>query len=77
MKTFADFLKAWREQTGISQAQAAKYIGASLDTYQNWEQDRNIPSGLARAAIFARTTQYSKHAKKVCSKQKKTLATNT
>lgn len=42
---------AWRRREKLSQSQAAVQIGVNLNTLQNWEQGRNEPRGLARAAL--------------------------
>jgi DNA-binding transcriptional regulator YiaG len=40
---FANRLKAWRKATGLSQSQAADYLGVSARTLQEWEQERFEP----------------------------------
>ncbi len=40
---FADRLKAWRRSTGRSQSQAAAFLGVSVRTLQEWEQERFEP----------------------------------
>ena len=42
-------LAALRRFLGLTQKQFAVCIGISIDTLQNWEQDRRIPDGPARA----------------------------
>ena len=37
-----------REKLGISQGTFARLIGVSVNTVQNWEQGRRIPTGPAR-----------------------------
>jgi putative transcriptional regulator len=37
-------LKSWRNRKGLSQSQAARVLGVSVRTLQNWEQGRNVPS---------------------------------
>jgi putative transcriptional regulator len=44
-------LAALRRFLGLTQAQFAGRIGISLDTLQNWEQDRRQPDGPARALL--------------------------
>ena len=38
-----------REAANISQSQFAKLIGVNLRTLQNWEQQRTLPTGPAKA----------------------------
>lgn len=40
-----------REAAKISQSQFAKLIGVNLRTLQNWEQQRTLPTGPARALL--------------------------
>ena len=40
-----------RERTKLSQADFAKFIGVSVKTLQNWEQDRRKPSGPAETLL--------------------------
>ena len=40
-----------RERTKLSQAEFAKFIGVSVKTLQNWEQDRRKPSGPAETLL--------------------------
>ena len=40
-----------RENIGLSQAEFAKLLGASVRTLQEWEQGRRIPSGPARTLL--------------------------
>lgn len=49
----ADFpqVKQIREAIKISQSQFAQLIGVSLRTMQNWEQQRTVPTGPARALL--------------------------
>ena len=44
-------VKKIREAVKISQSQFAQLIGVSLRTLQNWEQQRTIPTGPARALL--------------------------
>ncbi len=44
-KQFTKTLKAWRERKGFTQAEAAKHLGISVRTLQNWEIERNMPRG--------------------------------
>jgi len=41
-----------REKTGLSQAQFAQLLGASVRTLQDWEQGRRVPSGAARTLLI-------------------------
>ena len=43
--------KAVREQTGLSQGDFAKLMRVSVKTLQNWEQERTVPTGPARALL--------------------------
>jgi putative transcriptional regulator len=40
-----------RERTKLSQADFARFIGISIKTLQNWEQDRRKPSGPAETLL--------------------------
>jgi DNA-binding transcriptional regulator YiaG len=40
-------LKEWRERLGLTQRQAAERLGVSERTFQQWEQGRQSPRGLA------------------------------
>ena len=40
-----------RRFLGLTQEQFSKRIGISVDTLQNWEQDRRQPDGPARALL--------------------------
>ena len=44
-------LTALRRFLGLTQQQLATRIGISIDTWQNWEQDRYQPDGPARALL--------------------------
>ena len=44
-------LAALRKYLGLTQEQFAGRIGISIDTLQNWEQDRRQPDGPARALL--------------------------
>ena len=41
-----------REATGLSQADFAALLGASVRTLQDWEQGRRVPSGAARTLLL-------------------------
>lgn len=45
----AEAMRSW--QAGRTQAKAAKDLGVSLRTYQNWVQGRTEPQGLAYRVI--------------------------
>jgi len=44
-KKFAKLLKDYRERRRFTQEDAAKHLGVSLRTLQNWEIARNMPRG--------------------------------
>lgn len=44
-------LAEWRKKAGISQPKAAEMLGIKLRTYQNWEQRRRRPTGLALTTV--------------------------
>ncbi len=44
-------IAALRRYLGLSQKQFARRIGISIDTLQNWEQDRRSPDGPAKALL--------------------------
>jgi putative transcriptional regulator len=47
----AQDVKALRESVRVSQADFARLIGVSRRTLENWEQNRTVPSGPARALL--------------------------
>ena len=51
-KQFTKTLKAWRERKGFTQAEAAKHLGISVRTLQNWEIARNMPRGFGLNALL-------------------------
>lgn len=51
-KQFTNTLKAWRERKGFTQADAAKKLGLSVRTLQNWEIERNMPRGFGLTALL-------------------------
>ncbi|MBE2180200.1 MAG: helix-turn-helix transcriptional regulator [Chthoniobacterales bacterium] len=51
-KQFTKTLKDWRERKGFTQAEAAKHLGISVRTLQNWEIARNMPRGYGLAALL-------------------------
>ncbi len=44
-------LAALRKFLGLTQKQFSKRIGISIDTLQNWKQDRRQPEGPAKALL--------------------------
>jgi putative transcriptional regulator len=44
-------IKRIRERLGLTQTGFAELIGVSARTLQNWEIDRNAPSGAAHALL--------------------------
>lgn len=51
-KQFAKTLQAWRERKGLTQVEAARKLGISVRTLQNWEIARNMPRGYGLAALL-------------------------
>ena len=51
-KQFRNAVKDWRERKGLTQADAAKKLGISVRTLQNWEIARNMPRGFGLAALL-------------------------
>lgn len=49
---FARTLKSWRERKGFTQQDAAKKLGISVRTLQNWEIARNMPRGFGLNALL-------------------------
>lgn len=47
----ASGVRVIRERTSLSQSEFAGLIGVSVNTLQNWEQDRRRPTGLAAALL--------------------------
>lgn len=48
----AQDIKSIRERLGLSQRQMANLMGVSVDTLQNWEQNRRKPRGAARTLLL-------------------------
>lgn len=48
----ADELKKYRSLKGLTQEAAAKLIGESLRSWQEWEQGRRVPSGRALERLW-------------------------
>jgi len=51
-KQFAKLLKDYRERRRSTQEDAAKHLGVSLRTLQNWEIARNMPRGFGLSALL-------------------------
>ena len=51
-KQFTKTLKDWRDRKGFTQVEAAKKLGISVRTLQNWEIARNMPRGYGLAALL-------------------------
>ena len=49
---FARTLKSWRERKAFTQQDAAKKLGISVRTLQNWEIARNMPRGFGLNALL-------------------------
>lgn len=49
---FAKKLQAWRERRSFTQHDAAKNLGISVRTLQNWEIARNMPRGFGLNALL-------------------------
>lgn len=58
METFRDWLKKWRADMALGQADAARALGVPLKTLQNWEIERNVPSELVREALRLRAATF-------------------
>jgi DNA-binding transcriptional regulator YiaG len=52
-KKFARLLKDYRERHRFTQEDAAKHLGVSVRTLQNWEIARNMPRGFGLRALVA------------------------
>lgn len=52
----AQDIKTIRERLGLSQRQFAALMGVSVDTLQNWEQNRRKPRGAARMLLLIAAT---------------------
>lgn len=48
---------AIRRELGLSQPEFAGFMGVSLGTLRNWEQDRREPQGPARALLLVASKQ--------------------
>jgi transcriptional regulator with XRE-family HTH domain len=55
---FAKQLRAWRGT--LTQEQAATKLGVGLRTYQDWEQGRHTPRGLALNLITEKISEREK-----------------
>jgi DNA-binding transcriptional regulator YiaG len=40
---WAQELRQWRERVGLSQPNAAAFLGVPLGTFRQWEQRRRVP----------------------------------
>jgi DNA-binding transcriptional regulator YiaG len=49
---FAKTLKHWRDRKGFTQQDAAKSLGISVRTLQNWEIARYMPRGFGLNALI-------------------------
>lgn len=52
-KKLANLLKDYRERHRFTQEDAAKHLGVSVRTLQNWEIARNMPRGFGLRALVA------------------------
>ena len=52
-KKFAKLLKDYRVRRKFTQEDAAKHLGISVRTLQNWEIARNMPRGFGLRALVA------------------------
>ncbi|MBU3666793.1 MAG: helix-turn-helix transcriptional regulator [Chthoniobacterales bacterium] len=52
-KKFSKLLKDYRERRGFTQEDAAKHLGVSVRTLQNWEIARNMPRAFGLKALVA------------------------
>ena len=50
-KTDADYARAIRAATKLTQAEFAERIGVPIETVRNWEQGKRSPRGPARALL--------------------------
>lgn len=55
---FCTTLKSWRKSSHLYQKEAAQILGASLRTYQQWEQGKYCPSELSRIEINRRISNH-------------------
>ena len=51
-KKFAKALRDWREQNEYTQQEAAKRLGVSRRSLENWEQKRAMPQGFGLSAML-------------------------
>jgi DNA-binding XRE family transcriptional regulator len=51
-KKFTKLLKNYRERRRFTQEDAAKHLGVSVRTLQNWEIARNMPRGFGLRALL-------------------------
>ena len=50
-------VSAIRKELGLSQDQFARFMGVSVSTLRNWEQERREPHGPARALLLVAAKQ--------------------
>jgi putative transcriptional regulator len=51
MRDAASYARRVRRKVGLSQVAFARRIGVPVDTVRNWEQDKRVPQGPARALL--------------------------
>jgi DNA-binding transcriptional regulator YiaG len=49
---FAQLLREWRARNEYSQSDAAKVLGVSKRSLENWEQQRAMPQGFGLKAML-------------------------
>ena len=51
-KSFGKQVKEARQRLKLSQSEAAAHLGVSVDSLQNWEQERATPDAFKQRAIL-------------------------
>jgi DNA-binding transcriptional regulator YiaG len=49
-------LETWRKRLGMTQREAAGYLGVSVRTFENWSQGRCSPKGFALKSLVEKMT---------------------
>lgn len=58
---FCQFIRAFRQSTGLTQEQFAAFLGVTYPTVNRWENGRTTPSPMAMKLIEQKLNQTSPH----------------
>lgn len=53
-ESLAKRLKQWRARRKLTQEDAARHLGVSQRSFENWEQGRSTPSSLGLSMLLER-----------------------